>query len=424
MRSRKFSFLFFLFSILAGLVGFFIGEYLLAQLEGTLPNLVLMGIYFAQLALWIGLFCLLAEIFSPTINGRSWRLQYSGTSWKVLVSATAGLLFVGGLVFQFIYEFTLSKVKPPDDIVLVMDISESMIDTDPTGESLLAAKEFLGKMDDDHRAAIITFNNETYITQPMFDLKNMKDKENAFLQIDSLTPYGGTDIGLALKKSMEHLNGEKVVGRKPMVILFSDGYSDFDMDGALQEYKEGKVMIHTIGMSRIDFEGASTLKKIASETGGLFYDVTEANQLANVFEDIYFNDHDRHLVGERTGYFSQHLYLSILRVLFITFIGGLIGLSLGVIFDNRYLAKSYIVGGGISGILAGLILEIGLQDTLFAHGVYRAIADIILGLVVGLGTLIIPVKEKYSSIDSSSRSFDRLSAKTFDTKPPIKKGFS
>ena len=108
MPVRKFSILFFVFSIIAGLLGAILGEWLIESYYGVWPNILLMGAYFGQLALIAGLFCLGAELISPIINGRSWRLEYSGLSWKMLVPATLVMLFAAGLLFQFLYSLNFS----------------------------------------------------------------------------------------------------------------------------------------------------------------------------------------------------------------------------------------------------------------------------------------------------------------------------
>ncbi|MEH7106782.1 hypothetical protein [Bacillus sp. JJ1764] len=79
MPVRKFSFLLLMFSIIAGLLGALIGEWLLDAFYGVWPNILLIGAYFGVLALLFGLFCLLAELMTPVINGRRWRLEGART---------------------------------------------------------------------------------------------------------------------------------------------------------------------------------------------------------------------------------------------------------------------------------------------------------------------------------------------------------
>ncbi|WP_462410930.1 vWA domain-containing protein [Neobacillus sp. Marseille-QA0830] len=397
MPVRKFSFLFFIFSLIAGVIGAVFGEWLLANFYGVWPNILLMGAYFGLLALIAGLLCLLAEIISPVINGRSWRVEYSGFSWKVLIPSTLVMLFAGGIIFQFLYSLNFANVKPPDDIVLVLDISDSMNKTDPDHESLMAAGGLISNMKPSHRASIISFNENAFVTKPMFKISDKDERADAIDQINALEASGSTDIGNALDRAMKEMNSHEKAGRKPMVILFSDGYSELDLDSVVKPYQKQDIVINTVGMSKIDKGGAQLLKSIASSTGGSFHDVKNADDLKNVFEKIYLENQDRLLVTERYGVFKDSTYLAVLHVLLITLIGGLFGLALGILFDNRYLAKSYSITGLASGLLAGLVLEIGLQDSALLSGFsYRLVADILLTTATGLGTMIIPIREKFS----------------------------
>ncbi|WP_312475489.1 vWA domain-containing protein [Neobacillus sp.] len=424
MPVRKFSILFFVFSIIAGFIGAIIGEWLIESYYGEWPNILLMGVYFGQLAFMAGLFCLLAETISPTINGLSWRLEYSGLSWKFLVPSTFVMLFIAGLIFQFFYSLNISSVKPPDDFVMVMDISDSMNKSDPSRQSLKAAGRLLSNMEQGHRASIISFNEQAFITKSMFNISDTKDREDAVNQINSLEYNGSTDIAGALDTAMKVIDDNKQVGRKPMVILFSDGYSELDLDAVVEPYQNKDIIINTIGMSKIDQDGAKLLKLIATRTGGSFYDVKKATELTNVFERIYLENQDRLLVTEKHGLFKNSVYLAVLRVVLITLIGGLFGLALGIVFDNRYLAKSYAITGLISGLLAGLLLELGLQGSLLSGFSYRIAADILLTVLTGLGTVIIPIREKFTGTSVRRSSGSDFSVRDTSLKRDhFKKGF-
>lgn len=425
MPVRKFSFLFFVFSIIAGFIGAIIGEWLMESFYGVWPNILLIGTYFGQLAFIAGLFCLLAEMISPTINGRSWRLEYSGLSWKFLVPSTLVMLFVAGLIFQFFYSLNFSNVKPPDDIVMVMDISDSMNETDPGRESLKAAEKLLATMEPKHRASIITFNEGANVTKSMFNISDKMERSTAINQINELEYYGGTDIARALDTAIKEIAVHQEQDRKPMVILFSDGYSELDLDAVVKPYQNKDIIINTIGMSKIDRSGAQLLKLIAARTGGSFYDVKKADELTRVFEKIYLENQDRLLVSERHGLFKDSVYLAVLRVVLITLIGGLFGLALGIVFDNRFLAKSYTITGLISGLLAGLVLEIGLQDSLQSGFTYRMAADILLTALTAIGTMIIPIREKFSGGigRNSGRGSDFSTKGTTSKRSNVRKGF-
>ncbi|MDZ7542385.1 VWA domain-containing protein, partial [Clostridium perfringens] len=113
---RKINGLLVLFSLIGGAVGFASGEYVLHSLIDDMPTIFIVGIYMGILALSIGLFCLIAEMISPRLSGSSWRQQYTGLSWKLLVPATLVLLLVLGTVLEFVYELNMGGVKQVKDI--------------------------------------------------------------------------------------------------------------------------------------------------------------------------------------------------------------------------------------------------------------------------------------------------------------------
>ncbi|MFL6559296.1 MAG: vWA domain-containing protein [Bacillus sp. (in: firmicutes)] len=424
MPVRKFSFLFFVFSIFAGLIGAVIGEWLLDSYYGVWPSILLMGVYFAQLAFIGGLFCLIAELITPVINSRSWRLEYSGFSWKFLFPATFVMLLVAGVLFQFLYSLNFSNVKPPDDIVMVLDISDSMNNTDPNHESLKAAGKLITNMEPNHRAAVLSFNEKAMITKSMFNISDTEERADSIKQINGLVASGSTDIGNALVTAIQEIDDHQQAGRKPMVILFSDGYSELDLDAVVEPYQKKEIVINTIGMSKNDKSGARLLQSIASSTGGSFYDVKNANELTNVFEKIYLENQDRLLVTERHGFFQDSTYLAVLRVVLMTLIGALFGLGLGIIFDNRYLAKSYCLTGLIAGILAGFVLELGLQGNMQSGFSYRVTADILLTALTALGTMLIPIREKFAGTTTRGGGVTEYSARsTTPKRETLKKGF-
>lgn len=405
MKQRKWNALLTLFSIIGGLLGFFTGEIILNEWEGRMHETLLMGVYFGQLALFIGLFCLLAEMISPKLNGQSWRLRYAGDGWKLLIPATLVLLFVAGLLFQFVYGFSLGK-KATQDYVLLLDMSESMKETDPGKQSIQAAQSLIRRMDNTKRAALFTFNEQT---KPVFPLARLADagvKDQLTAKLDAIEPpVGRTDIGKALNTVMDYLNKEGDPSRNVAVILISDGYSDVDYSRVLSPYIQKQVRVHTVGIVTSEEKGNAVLQRIANDTGGMFQDAERADRIAGAFEQIYERTNHRHLVNERFGALSSDGYYGLLRIALVMLIGTLVGLSLGIVFDNRYLAKSFAIGGTLAGMLAGIILETGLHGALHPS-LYRACADLVLAAVLSLSTMIIAIQHDsggHSGFRSSRR---------------------
>lgn len=391
---RKINLLLLLFSLIGGAVGFGISEIVLHKWAGEWPRLVVIGLYFGILALCIGISCLVAEIISPRLNGPSWRQRYTGTSWKLLVPATLVMLFILGLVLEFVYEINGGSAKPVKDIALVIDNSGSMQQTDPDQDRYTAAKNLVNQMDSDNRVAVMVFNDKTNLLQPFMKVKNKAAKDTVISEIDGLeSTDGGTDISLALSDTMKHVKETNDAKRSTMIILLSDGISDVDLNSALAEYKQQQIVINTIGLSLVHSDGADLLRNIAQDTGGQYYDVANAGDLSFVFQQIYDHVGDRTLMTERTGPMEDSVYYRVLRIAALAIIGAAIGLSLGLVFDNRYLARSFGVGGVVSGLIAGGILEFGLSGQAFGDAVIRLLSCLVLAGVMALFTGVIPVKE-------------------------------
>ncbi|URN96439.1 MAG: VWA domain-containing protein [Candidatus Pristimantibacillus lignocellulolyticus] len=400
MYRKKINPLLILFSILGGVLGFISGEFILYWGEGQLHYIVLMGLYFGVLAFWVALLCLIAEMISPQLNGQYWRATNSGDGWKLLVPGSLVMLLLAGMLFQFIYGLYLGNSKPPQDIIIAIDNSESMLETDPNKLSITAIQQLFQGMETDKRVAILEFNDSVNVLQPLTAINQQSVRDEIIMNLQNMdAPYFGTDIGLALQEAMNQINEASQDGRKSMVILISDGYSPVELNTALAEYKDQNVAVNTIGMNMSLREGNDLLKAIASDTGGKFYEVSKAQSLSLVMDEIYRATQTWHLVGERTANTLDSLYYGLVRVISILLIGALMGLSLGIIYNNRYLAKSFMIGGAIGGLLAGLLLEFGIKS-LLPDLLVRAFADIILALVLALSTAVIAYKQSNSDVSN------------------------
>lgn len=395
---RKINVLLLLFALIGGAIGFAIGEALLSTLSPEWPRMVVIGLYFGILALCIGLACLIAEMISPKLSGTSWRQRYTGLSWKLLVPATLVMLFAAGSLLQLVYGLQFNGFKQVKDIVLVIDNSESMLETDPNSDRFDAAKQLINKMDSDKRAAIVVFNDTAELAQPFVNVSNQGVKDSVHKVIDGIEPaIGGTDFAVALDEALQTIQGATDSERGTMVILLSDGFSESSIESLLATYKEQKISINTVGLSLVMSKGSELLKEIASATGGSYQDVTKSNGLALAFKNIYDTIDNRTLLTERTGAVADNVFYKMLRILSLAILGVLIGVSLGIVFDNRYLALSFGIGGFIGGLLAGFILESGLSGNSFGDGLSRLAAALVLALIIGLFPLIVPIRENNSS---------------------------
>lgn len=402
---RKINGLLLLFSLIGGAVGFVFGEIWLHKLSGEMPTVFLIGCYFGIIALCIGFACLLAEMISPKLNGSSWRQRYMSTSWKMLLPATLILLMLVGTALEFLYELNIGGQKPVKDIVLIIDNSGSMQETDPEDARYEAAKNLINNMDSDKEVAVILFNDSAEILQPFVRLNNQTVKDEVISQLDGIASTdGGTNIGLALEEAMKQIQSQEGSKRGAMAILLSDGFSEVNTEQALADYVSRGTIVNTIGLGLTNQQSSGLLEDIARRTGGQYYDVSDTANVSMVFQQIYDNIDDRTLVTERTGSMENSTYYMVLRIVFILLIGAALGLSLGLLFDNRYLARSFSVGGAVAGLIAGLLLEFGLNGSSYQDGVIRLLACLILAAVIAMFTLVVPMKDKGAGLTGRRRS--------------------
>ncbi len=391
---RKINWLLVFFSLIGGALGFIFSEWFLRAYVDEMPRILLMGIYFGIISLMAGIFYLLAEMISPKLNGASWRQRYADISWKLLVPATLVVMLIGGIAAEALYQLDFNGARTVKDVVVVVDNSGSMTQTDPQNLRYQAVKNMVSSMKDDMRVGIIEFSGDARVALPLTEL-NATSRQQINTVVDGLNiSTGGTNFTAALSTAMDQITQQEEAKRGVTVIMLSDGYSDLDMS-SLEPYKQRGIVINTVGLSLAADGGRNLLTEIASQTGGQYYGVAQAADLTQTFQQIYSKLDQRTLVTERSEPFNSNLYYQILHVVLIMLLGALLGVGLGLMFDNRFLARSFGIGGGVGGLLAGLLLEwgIGRTDWSWTDSVIRFFAIMLLVLIISLFTLIVPIGE-------------------------------
>ena len=174
------------------------------------------------------------------------------------------------------------EMKPPhegeiENIELVIgfaiDSSGSMQWNDRYDIRKQTAKDFVDKLDENDKAAVIDFDHWASVNCELTDDK--KVIKNAIDRIDS---DGGTDIGEGIRLALEQL--QKSTSEIKYVILLTDGVGDYD-SSLTRKAKEQNIVVYTIGLGYdIDEE---LLRTIAEETGGKYYHASSSEDLYDVF---------------------------------------------------------------------------------------------------------------------------------------------
>jgi len=247
-------------------------------------------------------------------------------SMKMILVLGIHLLIIFLIILGISRPRKVDKIKETSvnviDILLVLDISSSMLADDFSPNRLEAVKrtamDFISNRKED-RIGILVFAGESFIQCPLTIDKSILRSLIGEIKVSS-KEYDGTAIGMAIANGTNRFRSSNVESK--VMILLSDGSNnsgEIDPITAAKLAKEFDIKIYTIGAgtdqayTKIPGRGLIvneidevTLKKIASVTGGKYYRATDIKALELIYSDI--NDLERSdiEVNEYTHY--EELY--------------------------------------------------------------------------------------------------------------------
>ena len=194
------------------------------------------------------------------------------------------------------------------DIVIAMDVSESMLARDLKPDRLGAAKEtaidFIEQRPSD-RIGLVVYEGDAYTQAPLTNDHNLLISLFEEVEPGMVTP--GTAIGLGLATAVNRLRESDA--KSKVIILLTDGINnsgDIDPLTAAKIAKEFNICVYTIGVGKegaapfpmTDFFGgtviqnveipldAELLQEIAGITGGKFYRAENETELSLIYDEI------------------------------------------------------------------------------------------------------------------------------------------
>lgn len=400
MGSKRFSLAAVLWSLLGGLIAFVIGEILLNNLQGVWPEYVVMGLYFGIGALLIGAMVLVSQIISPQLIGYRWKKKYMKTSLAFFIPVTFVMVGLCGAIAQGLYGFEVSSNKEIKDIMIAIDTSGSMNETDPNGERFKAVSHLVEGLESNMRVAVVTFNDNPKLVFDFKTLQNSTEKAEVQKAISEISNIGEgtTEVKKVIDYSYELINAEQNTGRGASLIFISDGEptdnSQNDIPLLVENYVANHIPIYTISMMYGQHAGEEYLEQLAVNTGGKYLSTSDTTMIKGAFDKIRYYQGSRSLVGERMGTARNMWTYSLGRILLLVTIGGMLALGLGILFDNKYLAKAFIIGSIIGGCIGGIWLEVLLKNggsPIWARGIYL----LSLSLCLSLFTFVVTFKDSY-----------------------------
>jgi VWFA-related protein len=187
----------------------------------------------------------------------------------------------------------------PITVVVMLDTSGSMTLTIDLLKR--AAEQFLIRLLPDDKAKVGAFNDKIQI-----GAKFSNNRDQLISEVRDLDYGNGTLLWDALGASLDEL--KNIDGRR-VVVVFTDGDDQgsrkYGLGKVIERARGEDVMIYAIGLESNYFNGQrmvrskpdSGLRKIADETGGGYFELTKAAELASTFTKVAAELHSQYVIG-------------------------------------------------------------------------------------------------------------------------------
>ncbi|MFS0775384.1 vWA domain-containing protein [Neobacillus sp. 3P2-tot-E-2] len=212
---------------------------------------------------------------------------------------------------MFIYLFTLTNVQAEDSFVtssriegvLVIDVSKSMLTSDPNKISNEAMKMFIDMSSlKGDKIGFIAYAGDVVAKMDLVKLQTEQDKIGLKAFIDSLSQYPNTDISVGLKEAIKALEASHEQNYRPLIVLLADGNNDVNekkgvtlqqatdgLNAAVAEAKTKGYPVYVIGLNEDGTLNKDILQNIATTTNGKFFETSSADDLPRILSEIFAN---------------------------------------------------------------------------------------------------------------------------------------
>ena len=224
------------------------------------------------------------------------------------------------------------------DIILCMDVSGSMLSKDFLPNRLTVARQMAAEFVKGRpidQIGLVIFAGECFTQFPL-----STDHASLLQQIQGIRSgmlEDGTVIGEGLAKSVDRLSSSK--SKSKIIILLTDGNEQppdtriIDPFTALEIAKAKQVKVYTIGMGAMGgtaveekgvrksegsaFLDEALLRRIASQTGGLYFRATDEESLQAIYQQIDKMEKSEVEVVTKEKFDEQFVYFILAALVFI-----------------------------------------------------------------------------------------------------------
>lgn len=253
---------------------------------------------------------------------------------KILILSSIILMVIALARPQISSENKIIK-KNGIDIVVALDLSNSMLQQDFTPNRLEVAKHLLNRFIEkrpDDRISLIVFGGDAYTKVPLtFDHSVVKDITSK-LTTDDITSNNRTAIGMGLGIAINRLKNS--TAKSKVIILMTDGENnsgEMSPMGASNIAKELGIKIYTIGIGAKELRygpaliknnelDENLLKEIAETTHGEYFRASNEKEFENIFNKI--NQLEKTKIDGKTYYEHIEVFENILKIALVLLIIG------------------------------------------------------------------------------------------------------
>ncbi|OJV37817.1 MAG: hypothetical protein BGO33_07665 [Bacteroidia bacterium 43-41] len=170
--------------------------------------------------------------------------------WLIFAALCAGIIMIARPQFGTKVE---NVEKEGIELVVAIDVSNSMLARDVSPDRLSRAKQILSRIIDirkNDKVALIVFAGEAYVQMPL-----TSDTQSAKLFLNtidpSLVPVQGTAIGEAITLGVSSFSSDKDVDKA--MILITDGEDhEGNANEAAKRASEAGIMVNVIGIGSVE----------------------------------------------------------------------------------------------------------------------------------------------------------------------------
>lgn len=191
-------------------------------------------------------------------------------------------------------------------VSIALDVSGSMIKTDPERNSIELIKMFLDLCGEEDYINVTTYNDEIVYKSGLLRAGDTSELAKLKQELEAVAFAGETDNGLGLKTAVQAAAEKAPFCERSFVVLITDGNTDLsnsntgrteadsnaDMDESSRLAREQGIMLNAVEYTDVYSKDTSLLSVVTAQTGGTANMVNNPVQFIQVMISTFFTGYN------------------------------------------------------------------------------------------------------------------------------------